>query len=478
MEGESKSLLHNYLFSVLYQAVALLAPLVTTPYLSRVLGVQGIGRYSFIGSVVSCFCLLATMGTTLYGQRLIARVRHLPKVRTHFFFELFLLRFLSVVLVTGLYFLLLVPHVSDRLLYAAAAMEILAVAADISWFFYGMERFGTVTLCTALGRVSAVVCVFLFVKTREDLLRYVVVYTASILLANLLLWLFLRRELLRVRRWRPKLASHALLSLGFFLSSLAIQLYTVVDKTMLGLITRSAEQNGYYEQAQKFIHVLVALVCAGGAVFASRLSGLWKEKRKEELQSVLLISFRLVFALSLPLCAGMLLIAPRFVPLFYGEGFLPVCGLLAVLSPLPLLIGVSNVLGVQLFAATEREKLLTLSVGAGALINVLLNLLLIPRHGALGACVASVLAELAVSAVQCIMARRELPWRRLLLLLLRYAALSALMAAVGFAVSCVLGEGIGALVLIVVACAAVYVGALLLLRDPVLSSMQKKRAAA
>jgi O-antigen/teichoic acid export membrane protein len=392
----------------------------------------------------------------------------MPKVRTHFFVELQLLRTLTSLLFALCFAALLLPHVQDPALYAVIAAQILLVAADISWFYQGIERFGSIALSTVLGRGCACVLIFLLVKRREDLLVYAAVYVGTLLLSYLPMWLGLGRHLVRVRVWRPKLRAHLLLSLGLFLSQLAIQIYTVVDKTMIGLITHSEAENGYYEQAQRVIRVAVLLVCAMGSVVASRVAILHKEKKKEELQSLLCHSARLALALAMPLALGMLLVAERFTPLFFGAGYAPVATLLRVLAPLVPIIALSNVLGVQLLAATGRERLLSRSVLLGAVLNILLNALLIPRYGALGAAIGSVFAELGVTLAQCRMLRRELPLGRLLLPLLRYGVLAALAVGAGLGVSLLVGEGILALVTIVFSCMLCYALLLLLLRDPVL----------
>ena len=471
---QERSLAKNYIFNILYQLAAIAFPLVTTPYLSRVLGAEGIGRFSFAGSIISYFVLIATLGTSLYGQRLIARVQHQPKVRTHFFVELQLLRSITAVLSAGA-FCLLLPHTVDPLLYAVIAVQILAVAADISWFYQGLEHFGRIAFSTLVGKGAACLLIFLLVKERADLVTYAAIYVGALLLSYLPMWLTLPHYLVRVRRWRPKLRAHFLLALGLFLSQLAIQIYTVVDKTMIGLITRSEAQNGYYEQAQRLIRVGVMLVTAMGAVVASRVALLHKEKKKEELSLLLHRSARLALALSLPLCGGIMLIAERFTPLFFGEGYTPVISLLLVLAPMIPVIGISNVIGVQLFAATGRERLLSLSVGCGALLNIALNLILIPRHGALGAAVASLVAEVLVTLSQCVLARHELSCVSLLRLLLRYGALSAVAIGAGLGVSLAVGEGILPLACIIFTSVLVYAALLLLLRDPVLAIFRRER---
>ena len=181
---QEKSFAKNYVFNLIYQIVAIALPLVTTPYLSRVLGADGIGRYSFAQSIVSYFALVAALGTTLYGQRQVAKVKTDPVLRSQLFWELFIFRFVGVALACLVYCLSIMPNLGDPLLYAVAAIEILTVALDITWFYQGVESFGVIAAGTTLGRLIAMICVFCFVKTREDLVLYVCLYCASILLGT------------------------------------------------------------------------------------------------------------------------------------------------------------------------------------------------------------------------------------------------------------------------------------------------------
>ncbi len=463
-----KTFAKNYIFNLLYQGLSLALPLVTTPYLSRVLGADGIGKYSFPQSIVSYFALAAALGSTLYGQRAIARVSHDSGERARAFFEIFLLRAVGVAVAVVIYGGAILPHVGDPLLYAVAAIEILGVALDVTWFYQGMEDFRPIALCTAIGRLLAVPTIFLFVRDRGDLIVYVACYGASLLLGHLLLWGGVRKYLSRVSLRRLHVLRHTLPSLALFASQFAIQIYTVLDKTMIGLITRSDFENGYYEQSQKLVRVLLALVTSLGVVMASRVAVLWREEKRERVYDLVYGSFRFAFALGLPMAVGCGLILSRFVPIFYGEGFEPVMPILRALVWLFPVVGCSNVIGIQLLVPTGRERLLTFSVVAGALVNVLLNAVLIVYRAAVGAAIASVIAECAVTATQFFFVRRELHALRVLKMLARYALLSAVMGAVGLALSYVAPAGILGVALIVLPCVAVYGVLLLVLRDPVM----------
>lgn len=466
---KEKSLAKNYVFNLLYQIIAIALPLVTTPYLSRVLGADGIGRYSFAQSIVSYFALAAALGSTLYGQRLIARTSADPEARSRSFWEILIFRLLGTVLAALIYCICILPASVDPLLYAVAAIEILTVAFDITWFYQGMEDFRPIALCTAAGRLLAMAAVFLFVKNKEDLIVYVACYCVSILLGNLFSWHGVRQYLVPVSPRVFKLRRHLLPSVSLFASQFAIQVYTVLDKTMIGLITRSDFENGYYEQSQKLIKVLIALVTSLGAVMASRVAVLWREDKKTDVYRLIEGSFRFIFALGLPMAAGCMLILSRFVPVFYGEGFAPVIPIIRILCIMFPIIGCSNVVGIQLLVPTGREKYLTRSVIVGAGVNVVLNAVMIPLWAAFGAAIASVIAEGAVTATQLFAVRRELNLRAIAKSFLRYLLLTALMIVVGLPLSKIAPDGILGVAVIALPCVLAYGALLLLLRDPVLS---------
>lgn len=307
-----KSLAKNYFWNLLYQVLVVLLPLITAPYLSRVLGADRIGEYSFAQSIVSYFVLFSVLGTTLYGQRRIATCYAKGESKKQAFIELIILRGICTLISLGIYFSIIYPKADNQFLYLIAAIEILAVVFDISWFYQGIEQFGHIALCNAFSKVLGAAAIFLFVKTRDDLEWYVLFYCGSLLLGNVVQWFFLPHYLKDESLHRPLVIPHLKPTLRLFVSQFAIQAYTVLDKTMIGLITQSDFENGYYDQAQKLIKALSAIVNSIGIVMASRIAIVWnanKEKRDSQIQGLLLFSFRLVFAISLPLAAGTMVIA-------------------------------------------------------------------------------------------------------------------------------------------------------------------------
>lgn len=463
-----KSLAKNFAWSFLYQVLVTALPLITAPYLARILGADRIGTYSFVQSIVSYFTLFAVLGTALYGQRTVARANARGESRKQKFLEVLILRIAGSAISLILYFQLVCRFADDKVLYWIAAIDILAVSFDISWFYQGVEQFGTIAICNGISKILAVVFIFSFVKSRADLNLYVLISCGALLIGNAVQWLFLPPLLKGQSLDRLHPAQHMRPVFLLFVSQVAIQVYTVLDKTMIGLISGSYFENGYYDGAQKIIKGIIAVVTSIGAVMTSRVAVVWNAnctERDKKIQGLLLLSFQIIFAVGLPIAVGLDIIASRFVPIFFGDGYEPVVQLLKVLAWVVPTIGCSNIVGMQLFIPSGRETLVTRSVMLGAIVNVILNLWLISSLGAMGASIASVIAELSVAGAQILLARKELPLRRIFGLFVRYASYSILMGALGCILSSIMPLGFGGMMGIVLVCAGVYVGLLLVTKD-------------
>ena len=465
-----KSLKKNYFFNLIYQVLVLSIPLVTTPYLSRILGADRIGEYSFAQSIVSYFVLVAVLGTSLYGQREIAYEKARNGNIENVFFEILAVRWIGVFICLLAYYACVLTNVNNRLLYLVASIELVSTAFDISWFYQGIEEFGNITVLNGISKIFGTALIFAFVKDSSDLELYVIFYCGAILIGNLFQWIILPKYVNIRFVHKIKLLKHIKKSIKLFISQLAIQLYTVLDKTMIGVITKSDYENGYYEQSQKVVKTTITVVTAIGAVMASRIANLYGEgyeKNKDKIRKLLELSFRLVFCMSLPITFGIILIAHRFVPIFYGRGYEKVILMISILSAIVPAVGASNIIGIQLFVPSNRERLLTQSVIVGSCVNVILNVFMISRYGAIGAVVASVIAEYTVTFGQIYLARKEISLKKILQLFVRYLTFSIVMFVIGKLVMNKFTESILGMLLIICICGLVYVAQLLILKDPI-----------
>lgn len=397
----SKSVSRNYIYNLSYQIIALMTPLVTTPYVSRVLGADGIGIYSYTTSVVTYFIIIGTLGLSDYGQREIAYHQNDKHAQSRIFYEVCLFRFFAVVVSFLAYYWLILRNVeSNYLIFAIQTINVFALIFDIAWFFQGLEEFGKVVFRNLIVRILSIACLFLMIKSHDDLWLYVCINSSLVLLGGLLVCFYLPQYLEPVSWQEIKIFRNWKIVLQLFLPQIAIQIYTVLDKTMIGLFTGVEAENGYYEQAEKIVKMTLMVVTSLGPVMMPRIAAAYANRNFDDIKRYLNRSYRFVWLLGLPLCFFLIAAIDMIVPWFFGPGFDKVVVLVCIFSGLLLAIGINNVTGVQYLISTNKQNIFTLTVLIGAGVNFVLNCLLIPRFMSIGAAIASVTAEAVIALVQ------------------------------------------------------------------------------
>ena len=186
-----KSITRNYIYNMVYQVLILILPLVTTRYLSRVLGAEGIGIYSYTYAIVTYFILFGSLGVVLYGQREIAYAQENPEKRKQIFVEIVIFRAITILIATIVYYFIFVNGKEYQIYYQILILELIAAAFDISWFFQGIEEFKKTVTRNVLVRICSVSLVFILVKNKEDLAKFILIYSLADLIGNLSLWIYL-----------------------------------------------------------------------------------------------------------------------------------------------------------------------------------------------------------------------------------------------------------------------------------------------
>ena len=394
------SVLRNYIYNLSYQILTLITPFITTPYLSRVLGLDGIGLYSYTTSIVSYFILLASMGVSDYAQREIAYHQNDRYIQSRTFFEVLGIRNVLVVISLVSYYLFLTQVESDHTIYWIQAINIIAVLFDITWFFQGLEEFGKIVARNFLVRIVNIVAIFVFIHNPSDLNLYIFLIGFMNVVSGLSIWLYLPKYLVHVERKDIRPFRNFLIIIQLFLPQIAIQIYTVLDKTMIGVITASPAQNGYYEQAEKIVKMTLMVVTSLGTVMIPRIASSYANGDIAMIRHYIMRSYRFVWLVALPMMFGLIGIIDQVIPWFFGPGYGPVGILVKVFSGLLLAIGINNVTGVQFLIPINKQNIFTLTVLIGAVLNFVLNLVLIPIFMSLGAAIASVTAETVIALVQ------------------------------------------------------------------------------
>ncbi|WP_125567459.1 polysaccharide biosynthesis C-terminal domain-containing protein [Companilactobacillus insicii] len=409
----------NYLYNAFYQVFILLVPLVTTPYLARVLGPKGVGINSYTNSIIQYFILFGSIGVSMYGNRQVAYVRGDKKELTQTFYEIFIMRMVTILLACSVFGIFLLSVTEYHIYYLAQAVSIIAAAFDISWFFMGVENFAVTVFRNLIVKIITLISIFTFVKSYSDLTTYILILSLSLLFGNLTLFPSLRRyigfpDIKKLSVWK-----HLLPSLALFVPQIATQVYLVLNKTMLGSMI-SVQAAGYFDQSDKMVKMILAVVTATGTVMLPHVANAFANGEHEKTKQYLYKSFNFVTALSIPMMFGLIAVTPKFVPLFFTIKFIQVVPVMMIESVVILLIAWSNVIGTQFLLPTQKTKEFTKSVMLGAIVNLISNIPLITVWGAIGASIATVISELSVMFYQLFIVRNLVDYQSLFLDFYRY----------------------------------------------------------
>lgn len=433
----SRSVKRNFAYQAFYQILAIIVPLITTPYLSRTLGTHGVGIYSYTYSVTNYFVMFAVLGMSRYGIREIARVSGEDQraERSRVFWGAYAVQLMSGVL-SLLAYLLYIPTVTAENLVPSIVWTTWVASAvfDVSWLLFGMEEFKVPTTISSLSKLATLALIFGMVRGPGDAWVYCLAIGAMYLVNQLALWPLVHRYVDFCRPTWAEVRQHIRPNLVLFIPVIAISLYVSMDKVMLGVMS-NLDQVGLYEYSEKLSKLPLAVITALGTVMMPRMTAALAEGKRVEALRLLETSIWAMLAMACALAFGIAAIAPEFSVVFLGEQFAECDTLMAVLSIVVPVISVTNVLGEQYLLPSGKDNLFTASVCVGAVVNIMLNLVLIPMFQAMGAAISTVVAELAVMVAQGIMVRGELPLATYAKNALPFVVIGALMAAVVRAVA-------------------------------------------
>lgn len=389
----------NYLYSLSYQILILITPFITTPYVSRVLGVENIGVYSYTSSLVAYFTMVAAMGTNMYGQREIAYNANNKHVKSIRFWEIELYKAMTVAIAIVAYFVFIFAYQQYTTALIIQSIAIIDVLFDITWFYQGMSNFKTVTVRNFCIKLISIASIFLFVKSSDDIYIYSLINVLATFIGNLILWFNLPKEIERVRLNELKPFANIRTILELFIPLIATKVYNVLDKTMLGAITNDTVENGYYEQTTKVINICMALITAMGPVLLPEIAREFADNHIDVIKKKVNEAYHYTALIACPVCLGIVSISSYMTTWFYGPGYEKVGLLLKIYAWVLIIIPLSNMAGYAVLNPTKQHNKGTIAVCAGAVTNLILNSILIPRFQSVGASIATIAAESVVTII-------------------------------------------------------------------------------
>ena len=449
------SLKSNIAYNSIYQLLILALPLVTAPYLSRVIGAEGVGEYSYSCSIATYFTYFVKLGLDNYGNRSIASVRDDRRARSEAFWSIYAMQVGAFLFVAAVYIVYALFLSEDTVVSLIQGLFVLSSLFDVNWFFFGMERFRLTVVRNAIVKLLTTAAVFIFVRGPADVNIYITIMCGGFLLSQLCLLPFLRGCVDWVRPSLGDIIPHIKPNLMLFIPVVAVSVFTVLSKILLGAMA-GTEAVGFYDNANKIVSVPVSLVTAVGTVMLPRASGLVATGKEDEASSYTERTLGGVMALTCLAAFGLPQIAHPFTRLFYGPGFEETAAVMCVLAITVPLLGFGNVVRSQYLIPHGRDRIYLGSAICGAIANVAVNILLIPRFGSIGAAFGSVASEIGVLVWQLVGVRREIPLARYLSIAASFVAAGVVMMVVLEAFVPHLGDDLADVITRVVAGCVVY----------------------
>lgn len=472
-----KSVSRNYIYNLAYQILIIILPIITTPYVSRVLGAEGIGVYNYTLSISSYFILLGSLGISIYAQREIAYVQDDFEKRSRIFWEVFIIRLVTMAISITIFYFTYCSGGEYQLYYKILLLELLANIFEVSYFFQGLEEFKKTITRNFIVKIVSVLLIFLLVKSPSDLWKYSLIYAFSALLGNLSLWLYLPKYIRKVSIKELQMKRHIKPMVILFIPQVASDIYVVLDKTMIGAMVADKSEVGYYSQAQRVVKLLLTIVTSMGTVMLPRMSSEFAKGNEKGIINNIKKTFKFVYLLAIPMTLGIFVIADKFIPWFLGDGYEESIGLMSIMAITIIFIGMSNTTGKQFLLPTKRQKQYTISIIGGAVCNIIANYILIQKFNAYGAAIGTVLAEGTVTILQLYFVREKISIKEILFSSKNYLIAGILMFVVDLVIKNKLLIGVGNLLSLVILVAVgiiIYLGVLLFLKDDMLNEILSK----
>ena len=455
---------------------SLVFPLISYTYVTHILQVESIGRVEFARSFTSYFTMLAMLGIVSYATRESAKIKTNKIELTRFAHEIILFNVLAVILSLLLFFcfIFFLPQLSTyKLLLFINSFSIILVALGLEWLFAAMEDYAYISVRSIIIQIISVIIILIFVRTKQDLYLYAFFQMLSLVAPNVINLVYSRKYI----SWKPvgnyNLKRHIKPILILFLMTVSVQIFSSLDTTMLGFMSGDISV-GLYTASTKMINITSSLLVAIISVLTPKISVLVKKQEWNRIKEISYQAISIILMLSIPAALGLALLSKDLIVVFSGKSFIDgnfsakILALRIILSPL------NTYFIVQLFISMGYEKKNLLTTSVAALVNIILNFLLIPSFMQNGAAVATIMAELIELAFNLYFVRNILNVKKIAFNMFQYSLKSLVIILIYWLFSIFL-SGFMLIITVIPASAGVYIIILFLLKDEQLSKLDAIR---
>ena len=472
------SLKKNIAYNIAYQILVILLPLITAPYISRILGAEGLGTYSYLFSIATYFGLFGMLGISNHGNRSVALVKANRDKLSQTFINIYIVQLITTVISLVTYFIFVSIFLTgDKTVAYIQSIILLSYVLDITWFFFGLEQFSITVTRNAIIKIVTVLAIFLFVRHRDDVWVYAFIMSAGMFFSQLYLWLHLHRYIDIRKPVSAGVKQNLRPILLLFIPTIAYSIYKLLDKVMLGSMT-SMIQVGLFDNAEKIINIPSSLITAFGTVMMPRITSLLSSDDDETISYLNKISVRYFTILVVGASSGLAGISNVLAPVYFGSEFVGCSILIAGLGFSLIFVTWANIIRTQYLIPKQMDRPYVISTVIGAIVNLIANAVLIPHLAAIGAMIGTVIAEFTVFFVQLLFVRHQFPMIHYLLSSIWLFPLGGIMCTLVYCIGNFLGTNVLSLAIQLLAGSVVYLsGAILylwLIRDEFLMKILSK----
>ena len=407
------SIKKNYIYNIIYQILNIIIPIISAPYVTRVIGATGLGTYSYSYAIAQYFALFIALGVANYGNRSIAKVRDNKDELNKTFFEIYLIQFILGIVVISIYLVYCMIAQNNNIIALIQTIYLFSVILDISWLFFGLEEFKITVTRNMFIKILSMILIFICVKKSDDLIIYSIILSTSMLINQIILWFFAFKRIKIVKIKKNNIKKHIVSNLILFIPVLATNIYMLTDKIMIGLMDNMTEV-GLYEYADKIKNIPMGLITALGVVMLPKITNLIQKGMKQEAKTYINKSFTISLFFSFALSFGLSAISNILIPIFFGSEFARASNILTILCISIVFTSWASVVRTQILIPNSMDKIYIKSTIIGCVINVLLNSILIKRYYASGAAIATVISEAVVCIYQTYKIKNEIELHKIL----------------------------------------------------------------
>lgn len=407
--NKKKKLISNYIYNMMFTSLNLLFPLITLPYVSRIIGVDGIGKVNFANSIVNYFLMVASLGIPLYGVREIAKVRNDKERLSNTFSEIFTINLLSTIFCITIYYLMVFNieyFKNDRTLFYISGISLLLNILNIDWFFQGLEEYRFIAIRSSIVKLISIILLFTLVRNRSDYIIYALINVIA-LSGNNIINIMNMTKITKIS-FKNLNIKNRIAPISILLSiQVAISIYANLDTTMCGILAND-ESVGFYSNAVKINRVIVTIVISISTILLPRLSYYVENNMMNDFKRIVNLVFKMLLFIGIPAMVGSFILSKEIIIIMFGSEFIPAIITMKILSPLIIILSIGNLFGTQVLVPLGKEKKLLISVLLGSIINFTLNIILIPIYKENGAAFATVVAEFIIMVVQVYFAKQKI----------------------------------------------------------------------